>query len=69
MKNHDDFLLQPTLNLTLIARKTMNYLNLEIIDISLVVRIGMVDKSVCKCKSMCEMGNSGKSKKRGKKVN
>ena len=37
----------------------MNYLNLEIIDISLVVRIDMVDKSVCKCKNMCEKGNSG----------
>ena len=37
----------------------MNYLNLEIIDISLVMRIGMVDKSVCKCKNMCEKGNSG----------
>ena len=56
MKNHNDFLLQPTLNLTFIARKkTMNYPNLEIIDISLVVRIGMVDKSVCnsKKKSVC----------------
>ena len=78
LKNHDNFLLQPTLDLTLTARKTMNYLNLEIIDISLVVRIGMVDKSVCKCKNMCGKGNSGfekekcvllSRKKKGKKVN
>ena len=56
LKNHDNFLLQPTLDLSLTARKTMNYLNLEIIDISLVVRIGMVDKSVCNCKKkgVCE---------------
>ena len=55
----------------------MNYLNLEIIDISLVVRIGIVDNSACKCKHMCGKGNSGfekekfvlLSKKKGKKVN
>ena len=64
MKNHDNFLLQPTLDLTLTAWKTMNYLNLEIIDISLVVRIGMVDKSVCKCKNMCGKGNSGFEKEK-----
>ena len=77
LKNHDNFLLQPTSDLTLTARKTMNYLNLEIIDISFVVRIGIVDKSVCKCKNMCGKGNSGYekekfvllSKKKRKKVN
>ena len=43
----------------------MNYLNLEIIDISLVVRIDMVDKSVCKWKkNMCEKRNSGYEKEK-----
>ena len=41
-------------------------MNLEIIDISLVVRIGMVDKSMCKCKKkMCLWkGNSGFEKEK-----
>ena len=42
----------------------MNYLNLEIIDISSIVRIDMVDKSVCKCKNMCGKGNSGYEKEK-----
>ena len=76
-KNHVKFLFETHIGLNPSARKTMNYLNLETIDISLVVRIGIVDKSVCKCNNMCVKGNSGFEKKKfvllirkkGKKVN